>query len=66
MGFIRTLLSIGTGGAVADRSRKQRVQAQILAATQGKSEAEVGRAGARHPHSLRNARAARKPRGDRA
>jgi hypothetical protein len=47
MGLIRKTLRVATYGAVAARSKKQRTQAQILAAVQGKSETEIAAAGAR-------------------
>ena len=47
MGLIRKTLRVATYGGVAARSKKQRTQAQILAAVQGKSEAEIAAAGAR-------------------
>jgi hypothetical protein len=47
MGLIRGALSLATFGAVASRSKKQRVAAMTLAATQGKSEQEVQIAGGR-------------------
>jgi hypothetical protein len=47
MGLMRKTLRIATGGAVAARSKKQRTQAQVLAALQGKSEQEITAAGGR-------------------
>jgi hypothetical protein len=47
MGLIRKALFIGTAGAVAPNSKKQRVAKQTLAAVQGKSTAEVEHAGTR-------------------
>lgn len=47
MGLIRKTLRLSTGGVVAARSKKQRTQAQILAAIQGKSEREIAAAGGR-------------------
>lgn len=52
MGLIRKSLHIATVGAVAPNSKKQRNQRQLLAAAQGKSDAEVRRAGGRYEHSL--------------
>jgi hypothetical protein len=50
MGIVRKSLFVGTGGLVAPNSKKQRNQRQILAALQGKSAAEVRRAGGRYEH----------------
>lgn len=47
MGFIRKTLFAVTGGAVSPNSKKQRLQMQVVAAAQGKSEEEVRRAGGR-------------------
>ena len=52
MGLIRKSLHIATVGVVAPNSKKQRNQRQLLAAAQGKSDAEVRRAGGRYEHSL--------------
>jgi len=52
MGVIRKSLHVATVGAVAPNSKKQRNQRQLLAAAQGKSDAEVRRAGGRYEHSL--------------
>ncbi len=43
---------MATVGAVAPNSKKQRNQRQILAAVEGKSDAEIRRAGGRYEHSL--------------
>src|SRR6266498_2247761 len=51
MGLIRKSLHIATVGAVAPNSKKQRNQRQLLAAAQGKSDAEVRRAGGRYEYS---------------
>lgn len=48
MGLIRGALSLASGGAVAARSKKQRVAAQQLAAMQGASSAEIKIAGNRN------------------
>lgn len=48
MGLIRKSLYLGTGGLVAPNSKKQRQQAQILAAMQGATPKEVRRAGGRY------------------
>ena len=52
MGLIRKGLHIATVGGIAPNSKKQRVAKQQLAALQGKSEAEVRRAGGRYEHSI--------------
>jgi hypothetical protein len=52
MGLIRKSLFLASGGIVAPNSKKQRNQRQLLAAAQGKSDAEVRRAGGRYEHSL--------------
>ena len=52
MGLIRKSLHIATVGVVAPNSKKQWNQRQLLAAAQGKSDAEVRRAGGRYEHSL--------------
>lgn len=52
MGLIRKSLFLASGGIVAPNSKKQRNQRQSLAAAQGKSDAEVRRAGGRYEHSL--------------
>jgi hypothetical protein len=51
MGLIRKTLRATTLGAVASRSHKQRTQAQILAAVQGKTAAEIEIAGGRGSES---------------
>lgn len=60
MGLIRGALNLATFGAVASRSKKQRVAAMTLAAAQGKSEQEVRIAGGRSFNAVNraNARAA--------
>jgi hypothetical protein len=50
MGLIRKSLFLGTGGLIAPNSKKQRTAKQQLAALQGKSDAEVRRAGGRYEH----------------
>ncbi len=47
MGAIRKALFVATVGAVAPRSKKQKVALQTLSAIQGKSEATVRRTGTR-------------------
>jgi hypothetical protein len=47
MGLIRGALHLATFGAVASRSKKQRVAAMTLAAAQGKNEQDVRIAGGR-------------------
>ena len=64
MGLIRKSLHIATAGAVAPNSKKQRVAKQQLAALQGKSEAEVRRAGGRYEHSIGAMRAKSRARYD--
>lgn len=48
MGLIRKTLYLGTGGAVAPHSKKQRVSLQQLAALQGASPEQVRRTGGRY------------------
>lgn len=48
VGLIRKSLYLASGGIVAPNSKKQRRQAQILAALQGRSPKEVKRAGGRY------------------
>jgi hypothetical protein len=55
MGLIRKALHVGTVGAVAPNSKKQRVAKQTLAAAQGASPEQVKRAGGRYEHSLASA-----------
>lgn len=52
MGLIRKSFHVATVGAVAPNSKKQRVAKQQLAALQGKTPAQVRRAGGRYEHSV--------------
>jgi hypothetical protein len=59
------MLRVATGGAVAARSKKQRVAAATLAAVQAKSDADIAAAGG-HGFGFENQAKAHKPTADAA